>query len=77
MKEPTVILVVDDDEDVLITAEVVLKQKFKGVHTIANPNNIPEFMQKEAYPVVMLDMNYHTGDSSGKEGLKWLDWLHR
>ncbi len=70
-------MVVDDDEDVLITAEVVLKQKFKDVETTTNPEEIPELMKKESYPVVMLDMNYSAGDSTGKEGLKWLDWLHR
>lgn len=70
-------MVVDDDEDVLITAEVVLKQKFQHVLTTTNPESIPDLMLKDAYPVVMLDMNYSAGDSSGKEGLKWLDWLHR
>ncbi|HEY9116781.1 MAG TPA: sigma-54 dependent transcriptional regulator, partial [Roseivirga sp.] len=77
MKEPANLLVVDDDEDVLITAEVVLKQKFKVVDTCANPDEIPVRMQKTAYSVVMLDMNYRVGDASGKEGLKWLDWLHQ
>ena len=77
MKVPAHILVVDDDEDVLITAEVVLKQKFKEVHTTTKPEEIPMFMKRGVYSVVMLDMNYSTGDSSGKEGLKWLDWLHR
>ena len=77
MKEPANILVVDDDEDVLITAEVVLKQKFKVVDVCANPDEIPYLIQKTAYSVVMLDMNYRVGDASGKEGLKWLDWLHQ
>ncbi|NVJ45473.1 MAG: sigma-54-dependent Fis family transcriptional regulator [Cytophagia bacterium] len=77
LKEPVQILVIDDDEDVLITAEVVLKQKFKTVHTCPYPNQIPDLLAQGKYSVVLLDMNYSVGDSSGKEGLKWLDWLHK
>lgn len=76
LKQPAQILVIDDDGDVLITAEVVLKQKFKTIHTSSNPNQIPELTSQNQYDLVLLDMNYSVGDSSGKEGLKWLDWLH-
>ncbi|WP_420384996.1 sigma-54-dependent transcriptional regulator [Roseivirga sp.] len=77
MKEQANILVVDDDEDVLITAEVVLKQRFKTVDTTSDPNQIPDIITKKEYQIVLLDMNYSVGDSTGKEGLKWLDWLYR
>ena len=76
MKEPINILVVDDDEDVLITAEVVLKQKFKVVNTLSNPAEIPMTLKALEYQIALLDMNYATGDSSGKEGLKWLSWIY-
>lgn len=76
-KESTNILVIDDDEDVLITAEVVLKQKFQTIHTSTDPNHIPDLLDQTNYSVVLLDMNYSVGDSSGKEGLKWLDWLYK
>ena len=75
MKTPAQILVVDDDEDVLITAEVVLKQKFKSVDCISSPELIKEQVAKTDYDVVLLDMNYQVGDASGKEGLKWLSWI--
>lgn len=77
MKEQANILVVDDDEDVLITAEVVLKQRFKTVDTASDPSQIPDIITKKEYQIVLLDMNYSVGDSTGKEGLKWLDWLYR
>lgn len=76
MKEPVNILVVDDDEDVLITAEVVLKQKFKVVNTLSNPAEIPMALKAMEYQIALLDMNYATGGSSGKEGLKWLSWIY-
>lgn len=75
MKTPAQILVVDDDEDVLLTAEVVLKQKFKSVNCIASPNQLKAQFSKNHYDVVLLDMNYQVGNASGKEGLKWLSWI--
>lgn len=75
MKIPATILVVDDDEDVLITAEVVLKQKFKSIHCISNPDEITSAFERMAYEIVLLDMNYSPGDASGKDGLKWLSWI--
>ena len=76
MKEPANILVVDDDEDILITAEVVLKQKFSKVDTISHPDQISDQFKKRSYQVVLLDMNFSVGDASGKDGLKCLGWLH-
>mgnify|MGYP003770783637 FL=1 len=66
---------VDDDEDVLITAEVVLKQKFKSIQCLSVPSFIPELFERTSFDVVLLDMNYQTGDASGEEGLKWLTWI--
>lgn len=77
MKTPANILVVDDDEDVLITAEVVLKQKFQSVTCINSPDQIESVMQKHDIDLVLLDMNYSPGDSTGLEGLKWLTWVRR
>lgn len=77
MKSPAHILVVDDDEDVLITAEVVLKQKFQSITCIETPEKIEALFAAHDFDVVMLDMNYSTGDASGKEGLKWLSWVRQ
>ena len=66
------ILVIDDDNDVLYTARLVLKGLFKKVDTINKPCLIPESMAACQYDVVLLDMNYDRGVTSGAEGLKWL-----
>lgn len=71
------ILVVDDDEDVLITAEVVLKQKFQSVTCINSPGLIEHSFAKKDFDVVLLDMNYKPGDATGKEGLQWLSWINQ
>ena len=66
------ILFVDDDKDVLHTARLILKPIFKKIQTLSNPNLIMDEIKADDYDVVVLDMNFKAGDTSGKEGLDWL-----
>jgi two-component system, NtrC family, response regulator HydG len=66
------ILVVDDDNDVLYTAKLVLKGLFEKVDTLNRPSLIPEYLKACKYDVILLDMNFSRGQTSGKEGLEWL-----
>jgi DNA-binding NtrC family response regulator len=67
------ILVVDDDRDVLFTARLVMKGFFEKVDTLERPGLIPEYLKSCKYDVVILDMNFSRGDTSGKEGIAWLE----
>lgn len=67
------ILVVDDDEDVLQAAQLFLKQHFLSIHTEKNPEKIQLAMQNNAYDAILLDMNFTTDSTSGKEGFFWLE----
>lgn len=71
-KEQGRILIVDDDEDILLTGEIVLKQKFTQIKTANHPEKVKEMAAKEPFDVMLLDMNYKTGDNSGKDGLEWI-----
>jgi DNA-binding NtrC family response regulator len=66
------ILVVDDDNDVLYTARLVLKGLFGKVDTLSRPGYLPECLKSGRYDLILLDMNYSRGDTSGSEGLGWL-----
>ena len=66
------ILVVDDDNDVLYTAKLVLKGIFGKVDTLSRPEFIPECLRDCNYDLILLDMNFARGNTSGKEGLAWL-----
>ena len=66
------ILIVDDDKDVLSTANMVLKQDFSEVITLENPADIPKFVEKSNIDVVVLDMNFAPGITTGWEGIYWL-----
>ncbi len=67
------ILIVDDDNDVLYTAKLVLRGLFEKVDTLDSPSLIPQYLNKCKYEVILLDMNFTRGDTTGKEGLEWLD----
>jgi len=67
------ILVIDDDEDILLAARLFLKKHFVLVNTIKKPQEIPAQLLNESYDVILLDMNFARGASSGKEGFLWLN----
>lgn len=66
------ILVVDDDEDVLEAARLLLKKHVELVHTEKDPQKIPQLMDNAAYDVILLDMNFTRDVTSGQEGFFWL-----
>jgi len=69
------ILLVDDDEFVRLSLKVLLEDYYQCIDGIDNPEKIVNKISSSAYDVVLLDMNFTPGDISGKEGLKWLEWL--
>jgi len=71
------ILIVDDDNDVLYTARLVLRDLFGKVDTLNRSSLIPEYFKSCKYDVVVLDMNFTRGITSGKEGLEWLGKILR
>ncbi|HET8699473.1 MAG TPA: sigma-54 dependent transcriptional regulator [Gammaproteobacteria bacterium] len=65
------ILIVDDDADVLLTAELVLKTEFRRVVTESDPKRLPAAL-RERFDVVLLDMNFSPGETGGQEGVECL-----
>jgi DNA-binding NtrC family response regulator len=72
-KKPGKILVVDDNEDLLLAARLLLKQHVQLVHTEQDPERIPALMKNESYDVILLDMNFTVDATSGREGFLWLE----
>lgn len=63
------ILVVDDNEDILQAARLLLKRHFTGVQTLSDPAQLPALVRRHAFDVALLDMNFAPGADSGDEGL--------
>ncbi len=72
MNEIGKILMVDDDEDVLLAAKMLLKKYNYHVIIEKNPNKIPFLLNNDTYDVILLDMNFTKDTTSGKEGFEWL-----
>lgn len=66
------ILVLDDDQGVLYTANMILKQHFTTVITEKDPARLDFLLNHDQYDVIVLDMNFSYGLTSGKEGIKLL-----
>lgn len=67
------VLIIDDDEDILQAARLLLKKHVAHVHTVNKPESIPSLLKNEIYDVIFLDMNFAAGATSGQEGFHWLD----
>ena len=69
----TKVLVIDDDEDVLTSARLLLKVNGYQVITDKNPENIAHILQKENIGLMLLDMNFKSQLNTGNEGIFWLN----
>ena len=67
------VLIVDDDNDILTAARLLLKKHVAAVHTENNPERIPPLLKENQYDVIFLDMNFTRDVSSGQEGFDWLE----
>src|SRR5688572_15694278 len=74
-RQPGNILIVDDDHDVLLAAEIVLKKEFAQIRTEADPTQLKSLLEQQDFDAVLLDMNFVTGVTSGQEGLDWLKFI--
>ena len=71
------ILVIDDDQDVLTAVRLLLKTEVKNVITEKNPQNLRWLLSKDAYDVILLDMNFTSSINTGNEGLFWLNEIKK
>lgn len=63
------ILVIDDQDDILFAAKMVLKKHFEVIHTLSDPKKIIRALSEQHIDVVLLDMNYRIGFEDGREGI--------
>lgn len=69
---PARILVIDDEEDILIAARLLLKRHFATVEVLRDASGLPELVRQGAFDVLLLDMNFTPGSDDGAEGLRHL-----
>ena len=73
---PARVLVLDDAEDVLLAARLALKRHFAGVETLRAPAELIPKVKSGGFDVILLDMNFHAGADTGREGLSLMAELN-
>jgi len=68
-------VVVDDDEDILTAARLLLRGLFTDVVTARAPDEAIAAIAGRSADVVLLDANFARGATDAAEGLAWLDRL--
>lgn len=66
------VLIIEDNIDIQLSAKLLLKKNFATVSTFEDPANGYEHLRFSPYDVVLLDMNFSRGETSGNEGFYWL-----
>lgn len=69
------VLIVDDNEDVLFSLNLLLKPHTEAIRVATNPEKIEYFMKVFEPDVILLDMNFKRDAVSGQEGFKYLQQI--
>ncbi|MDR0973948.1 MAG: sigma-54 dependent transcriptional regulator, partial [Prevotellaceae bacterium] len=73
MEKHGTVIIVDDNRAALTALQLLLKNRFDKIVTLTTPNQLLAALHSERQAsVVLLDMNFTAGISSGNEGLFWL-----
>ncbi len=65
-------IVVDDDQDILLSARLLLRDLFEEVATFQSPDEAMAAMDRNLPDVVLLDANFGRGATNAAEGFHWL-----
>jgi DNA-binding NtrC family response regulator len=67
------ILIIDDNQQILNALQLLLKPEFREISLLRNPNQLSSLMAAQSFDIILLDMNFRSGDNSGNEGFFWLN----
>lgn len=66
------LLVVDDNPDVIVAIQLLLRNNCSSIDSLNNPNLIHTTLNKKTYDAIILDMNFIAGLNTGNEGFFWM-----
>ena len=66
------IVIIDDDEDIITSARLLLKRHYRHVNTLSDPSALNQILGSDSPDIILLDMNFRRGVNDGREGLYWL-----
>ncbi|MFM9984747.1 MAG: sigma-54-dependent transcriptional regulator [Flavobacteriales bacterium] len=74
-KEEASVLVIEDQEEIQLSAKFLLRKLFPVIDVCNMPSIGLEKLNQRPYDVILLDMNFSRGKTEGEEGLYWLKKL--
>ena len=66
------VLIVDDDPDILLAGRMLLRATFGQILSTGDPSAVPAMVREHRPDVILLDMNFSRGATSGDEGFRLL-----
>ncbi len=72
-----VILIVEDNREIRLSAHFVLEDFGFVVFAAENPAQAMEWLVQQKADLILLDMNFGLDTTSGEEGLRFLAWLQQ
>ena len=72
MEKMAAVLIVDDDPDVQQAARLALAPHAERIEAVSSPESMTPLLASEEFDCVLLDMNFITGERSGRAGLNAL-----
>ena len=69
------VLIIDDNEDVLFSLNLLLKPHTQAIRVATDPQRIGHFMKVFEPDVILLDMNFTRDAVSGQEGFRYLEQI--
>jgi DNA-binding NtrC family response regulator len=76
MTDGPAVLIVEDDADVRRSARIALASHVRHVELLDSPHPLEERLAATSFDVVLLDMNFVSGERSGVAGLSALARVH-
>jgi DNA-binding NtrC family response regulator len=67
------VVIVDDDPDIQTAGRLLLGRHVARVVCCSSPDELPAVLASQAVDAIVLDMNYGAHETSGVDGLTWLD----
>jgi DNA-binding NtrC family response regulator len=65
-------IIIDDDEDILLSARLLLRDLFAEVGAFRSPEEALASMDRELPDAILLDANFGRGATDAAEGFRWL-----
>jgi DNA-binding NtrC family response regulator len=71
------VLIADDDQNIITALKLLLKSEGLDSVSCNTPKAALELVQKQAFQLALIDLNYHEDTTSGKEGLDLISAIRK